>query len=115
MSIEIYCLNEKIALLKGWKQDLSTSSDWVDPEGFSWIKPGIPDWASSKDLLQEEKLKLRPTHLNLFQSALRFIQYRDAIIANRGVPVVVNTEMHMASAFQEAEAYLMVLEGLAKP
>lgn len=103
-----FIINEKIARLKGWRQDLLSPDGWVDPEG-QWDKPGLPAWTEDKNLMLAEKLTLYKGQLHLFDKALEFLLERDSMGVAHSIP------LHMASADLEAEAYLMVLEGLAKP
>jgi len=109
MSLDHYYLNERIALLLGWKQNLEGPDLWDAPAGYVWEGTGIPDWANSKDLMLQEKRKLYSEQLSLFEKALGFILARDHFNQSWTPP------SHMASATEEAEAMCMVLEGLSKP
>jgi len=111
MSLEQYALNERIALALGFRQELGTDAYWHAPGGYEWWDlPGIPDWAGDKNLTHQEKTNLfKAGSFDLYKTAIEFISLRDAHNES-GL-----FEPHLANAAQEAEAILMVLEGLSKP
>lgn len=108
MTDKEFIINERIAILKGWRQNIPTPDEWVDPEGL-WDKPGLPAWTEDKNLMLREKAVFHMEQLRLFEDALKFVLARDYFSRSWTPP------LHMATAVEEAEALLMVLEGLAKP
>lgn len=111
MTEEQLILNEKIARLKGWRQDLDTSSYWVDPEGV-WDFPGIPDWCNDKNLMHREKESLTDSQFQIFEIALKFVMHRSLFVQGR---LLLGINLHMATAMEEAQALVLTLEGTVRP
>lgn len=108
MTDEQYLLNEKIALLRGFKQDLDGPDTWTPPDGYLWFNlPGLPAWSEDLNLMLEEKKKLDWQQRDLFELALAFVMGRDSLNSKDLAEPVV----HMSSATQQAEALVMTLEG----
>lgn len=107
-----YEINERIALALKWKMDPDGPDLWIDPDG-EWDKIGIPDWAGDKNLTFKEKQKFQNNEerdwLPLFETALTWIMSRD-LGWDHEKPFVHPEMHHMATAKQEAEALIMVME-----